>query len=359
MAFLNTVITGTGSYIPTEVVTNQDFALNKFYDADGVLFDTPYTEISEKFTAITGIIERRYASDAMLTSDMGAIAAGRAIADAGINKEEIDQIIVAHNFGDVRKNTIQTDAVPSLASRIKHSLNIENPKCVAYDLLFGCPGWIQGLIHADAFIRTGTAKKCLIVGTEALSRVIDLHDRDSMIYSDGAGACVLEGREAVEKEGILSNSMASFAKEEAYFLYFGKSNFDNADPKIRYIKMYGRKVYEFALSHVPAAMKESLDKAGVDINDLKKILIHQANEKLDAEVTRRFYRLYKIRQAPDKIMPMIIHKLGNSSVATVPTLLDMIRKGQIEGHSFEKGDIILLAAIGAGMNINAITYKYY
>ncbi len=355
---LNTIITGTGSYIPSKVVTNQDFSLNKFYDTDGTAFDIPHDVIAQKFTAITGIVERRYAEDNMLTSDMGVIAAERAIADAGINKEEIDQIIVAHNFGDVRKSTIQGDAVPSLASRIKHGLNIENPACVAYDLLFGCPGWIQGLIHADSFIRNGIAKKCLIIGTETLSRVIDQHDRDSMIYSDGAGACILEGRESDRKTGILSHSMASFTKEEAFFLFFGKSNLDDADPTVRYIKMYGRKVYEFALSRVPAAMKESLDKSGVDISELKKILIHQANEKLDSEVVKRFYRLYKIKQAPDEVMPMNISHLGNSSVATIPTLLDMVRKNQIEGHQLHEGDIILFASVGAGMNINAITYRY-
>lgn len=355
---LNTIITGTGSYIPSKVVTNQDFSLNRFYDTDGTAFDIPHEEIAQKFTAITGIVERRYATDDMLSSDMGVIAAERAIAYAGINKEEIDQIIVAHNFGDVRKSTIQGDAVPSLASRIKHGLNIENPACVAYDLLFGCPGWIQGLIHADSFIRNGIAKKCLIVGTETLSRVIDQHDRDSMIYSDGAGACILEGRESDNKTGILSHSMASFTKEEAFFLYFGKSNLDDADPTVRYIKMYGRKVYEFALSRVPAAMKDSLDKSGVDITELKKILIHQANEKLDTEVVKRFYRQYKIKQTPDKVMPMNISHLGNSSVATIPTLLDMVRKNQIEGHQLHPGDIILFASVGAGMNINAITYRY-
>lgn len=358
MKHLNTIITGTGSYIPTEIVTNQAFADTTFYDTEGVAFDISHDEISEKFTAITGIIERRYASDNLLNSDMGAIAAERAIADAGIDKEEIDQIIVAHNFGDIRKGTIQTDSVPSLAARIKNRLNIENPNCVAYDLLFGCPGWIQGLIHADSFIRSGIAKKCLVIGTETLSRVIDIHDRDSMIYSDGAGACILEGRESDQRQGILSSSMASFAKEETYFLYFGKSNIEESDPNIRYLKMYGRKIYEFALNHVPKAMKDSLDKAGVGIRDLKKILIHQANEKLDYEVIKRFFRLYQIKEMPEKIMPMCIHKLGNSSVATVPTLLDLIRKNEMEDHEINKGDVVLLASVGAGMNINAITYKY-
>lgn len=357
MKNLNTIITGTGCYIPTEVITNQNFAEKKFYDTEGVAFDIPHDEISEKFTAITGILERRYVSSDLLCSDIGALAAEKAIADAGVDKEEIDQIIVAHNFGDVKKGTIQMDAVPSLAARIKNALNIQNPACVAYDLLFGCPGWIQGLIHADSFIRSGLAKKCLVVGTETLSRVIDPHDRDSMIYSDGAGACVLEARESEQKEGILAASMASFTKEEAYFLYFGKSNIDESDPKIRYIKMYGRKIYEFALTHVPAAMKDSLDKAGVDIHDLKKIFIHQANEKLDFEVVKRFYRLYNIKTLPSGIMPMTIKMLGNSSVATVPTLFDLIRKNEIEGHQIQKGDVVLLASVGAGMNINAITYR--
>lgn len=358
MKYLNTIITGTGCYIPTEVITNQDFADTRFYDTGGVAFEISHDEISEKFTAITGITERRYVSDDLLNSDIGAIAAERAIADAGINREDIDQIIVAHNYGDVRKGTIQTDSVPSLAARIKNRLNIENPSCVAYDLLFGCPGWIQGLIHADSFIRSGIARKCLVIGTETLSRVFDRYDRDSMIYSDGAGACILESNQSDERQGILAASMASFAKDEAYFLFFGKSNIGESDPNIRYIKMYGRKIYEFALNHVPNAMKDSLDRAGVDIQDLKKILIHQANEKLDFEVIKRFYRLYQIRQIPDKIMPMCIHKLGNSSVATVPTLLDLIRKNEMENHEINKGDIIMFASVGAGMNINAITYKY-
>lgn len=358
MKYLNTIITGTGCYIPTEVITNQDFADTRFYDTGGVAFEISHDEISEKFTAITGITERRYVSDDLLNSDIGAIAAERAIADAGINREDIDQIIVAHNYGDVRKGTIQTDSVPSLAARIKNRLNIENPSCVAYDLLFGCPGWIQGLIHANSFIRSGIAKKCLVIGTETLSRVFDRYDRDSMIYSDGAGACILESNQSDERQGILAASMASFARDEAYFLFFGKSNIGESDPNIRYIKMYGRKIYEFALNHVPNAMKDSLDRAGVHIQDLKKILIHQANEKLDFEVIKRFYRLYQIRQIPEKIMPMCIHKLGNSSVATVPTLLDLIRKNEMEDHEINKGDIIMFASVGAGMNINAITYKY-
>ena len=121
--------------------------------------------------------------------------------------------------------------------------------------------------------------------------------------------------------------------------------------------MYGRKIYEFALNNVPAALKNCLDKSGYSIQDVKKILIHQANEKMDEAIVKRFYRLYKT-PVPDGIMPMTIHKLGNSSVATVPTLFDLIRKGEVNNHNLNKGDIIIFASVGAGMHINAIVYKY-
>ena len=162
--FENILITGTGSYIPTEIVNNRDFAQNMFYDSAGDPYDMDHEEIAEKFKAITGIDQRRYVTDDLVASDIGAMAAEIAIEDAGIDREELDQVIIAHNFGDVRKGTIQTDIVPSLGARIKHSLGIANPSCVAYDVTFGCPGWIQGIIQAEAFMRSGLAKKCLIVG---------------------------------------------------------------------------------------------------------------------------------------------------------------------------------------------------
>jgi 3-oxoacyl-[acyl-carrier-protein] synthase-3 len=359
MKITNIIITGTGSFVPSNVVTNEDFAKNEFYDPDGKAYEDPHEVIAEKFRAITGIEERRYVDDQIVASDIGAIAARLAIENAGIDPETLDQIIVAHNFGDVRKGTIQTDILPSLAARIKQSLGIMNPYCVAYDVLFGCPGWVQGIIQANAFIRSGMAKKCLVVATETLSRVLDMHDRDSMIYADGAGACVVEAVEGDKREGIIGMEAASFAKEEAYYLFLGKSNIEEADPRIRYIKMHGRKIYEFALTNVPQAMKSCLDKAGADIRHVKKIFIHQANEKMDFEIIKRLYRLYGIREIPDRIMPMSIHRLGNSSVATVPTLLDRVRRGTCEQkHELHKGDLIVLASVGAGMNVNAIAYLY-
>ena len=353
----NTVITGSGSYIPPIIITNQDFVKNKFYDTGGVQFEASHEEIAQKFQAITGIEERRYAKDDCLASDMGYEAAVLAIEDAGVDMEEIDHIIVASNFGDVNKGTAQTDIVPSIATRIKHRLGIKNPYCVAYDVIFGCPGWVQGIIQAESFIKSGLAKRCLVVGTETLSRVLDMHDRDSMIYADGAGACVIEALEEESKRGVLSSSMASYTSKEAYLLYLGKSNFEDTDPNIRYIKMFGHKIYEFALNHVPDAMKLCMDRANIDIKDISKVFIHQANEKMDFEIVKRLFRMYKVRNVPEEIMPMSIHKLGNSSVATVPTLFDLVKKNKIEGHQLKEGDLILLASVGAGMNINCVAYK--
>ncbi|WP_369048848.1 3-oxoacyl-ACP synthase III family protein [Tenacibaculum sp. UWU-22] len=350
------VITGLGSYIPAIKKENIEFIKGHFLNEDGSLFSATNSVIIEKFKSITGIEERRYAKSKYNTSDLGYFAAQKAIEDAKVNKEELDYIIFGHNFGDINKKSIQSDMIPSLATRVKHLLGIKNPNCVAYDILFGCPGWIQGVIQAQAYIKAGMAKKCLVIGAETLSRVVDIHDRDSMIYSDGAGACIVEAS-SKNTSGIISFASQTFAEEEAYYLFFGSSFDKKKDPNVRYLKMHGRKIYEFALNNVPNAMKMALDKGNISIDQVKKIFIHQANEKMDEAIIKRFYRLYK-KTVPKNIMPMSIHKLGNSSVATVPTLLDLVIKGKIENQEIQKGDIIILASVGAGMNINAIVYKY-
>ncbi|MBL7472847.1 3-oxoacyl-ACP synthase III family protein [Robertkochia sediminum] len=351
---MNTKITGTGCYIPSHIETNAEFSHHEFLNEDGSLLKQSNDVIIKKFVSITGIGERRYASPEYNTSDIAYFAGERAIDNARIDKESLDYIIVAHNFGDVRHGSSQGDTLPSLAARVKHKLEIKNPKCIAYDLIFGCPGWVEGLIQAHAFIKAGMAKKCLVIGAETLSRVTDQHDRDSMIYSDGAGATVVEASPESES-GIISHESASFTQDEAHFLFFGKSYKKDADDT-RYIKMHGRKIYEFALNQVPSAMKACFDQSGEDIKDLKKIFIHQANEKMDEAIVDRFYRLYDM-QAPEDIMPMNIATLGNSSVATVPTLFDMVKRGELLGHEIKKGDVIMFASVGAGMNINAVTYK--
>lgn len=355
---LRSIITGSGSYIPPVIKVNDDFITRNFHGINNQPLGVPAAEVVKKFEQITGIGERRYAPDNLNTSDIAAVAAKLAIEDSGIDAETIDQIIVAHNYGDVVKGTVQSDTVPSVASRVKHLLGIRNPACVPYDILFGCPGWVQGMIQADIYFRAGSAKTCLVIGAETLSRVLDDYDRDSMIFSDGAGACILEYKEAGDQPvGILGTSTRSDCLNEVSFINFGESYHPGFNEDTRFIKMKGRKVYEYAVRHVPEAMKGCLDKSGIAITDLKKIFIHQANEKMDEAIVTAFYNMYGIQKAPEHIMPMSIHWLGNSSVATIPTLYDLVCKGMVKDQQLHPGDVILFASVGAGMNINAVCYR--
>ena len=349
-------ITGTGSYIPLLTKKNDDFLTAEFLNEDGSEFKVDNEIIIKKFESITGIEERRYAKDHHNTSDLAFFAAEKAIKDAALDQETIDYIIVAHNFGDIKSGTKQSDSLPSLASRVKFNLGIKNPNCVCYDIIFGCPGWIEGVIQAYAFIKAGMAKKCLVIGAETLSRIYDIKDRDSMIYADGAGASIVELKPDDKNNGILSHKSCTFTDKEAFYLFFGKTYDSKSKSKTKYIKMYGRKVYEFAIVQVPQALKECLELTNYSIHDVKKVFLHQANEKMDEAIVNRFYKLYNLK-TPKNVLPMSIKKLGNSSVATIPTLFDLVNKLKLKDHSLQKGDIIMFGSVGAGMNINAITYK--
>lgn len=352
------IITGTGKYIPSRRVGNEDFLINEFYDKDGKKINKANQEIIDKFLAITTIAERRYVTDDLVTSDIATFAAEEAIKSADIDKETLDYIIVAHNFGDVRNDNRQLDIVPSLAARVKFQLKIKNPNTIAYDLPFGCPGWLQAVIQADYYIRSGDAKKVLVIGAEVLSRVSDPHDRDSMLYADGAGATILEAESTDDRRGILAHKTRSDTFLYSNMLYMGKSYRAGDENKEHfYLKMNGRKLYQYALETVPPAIKDCLDKANVHLSEVKKVLIHQANGKMDDEILRRLYALYEIEEVPEDVMPMTIASLGNSSTATIPTLLDLILKGDLEKHKINKGDTIVFASVGAGMNINAMIYR--
>ena len=352
------VITGTGSYIPEVRITNKAFFNHAFFEKDGTKLYKSNESVIKKFAEITGIEERRYAKPDQLASDLGYLSAVDAIENAGIDKETLDYIIVAHNFGDVTHESNRVNIVPSLASKIKALLQIKNPDCIAYDLPFGCPGWVEGLIQANYYIRSGDASRCLIIGTETLSRVIDPHDKDSMIFSDGAGAVILE-KSSDDQKGIISHKTQTHAVDNIALLNMEASCYPFApDKENLFLKMNGRKVYEFALSHVPLVIKAALDKANIPIEAIRKVLIHQANDKMDNAILERLFKLCGVNTIPENIMPMTIGWLGNSSVATIPTLLDLILKNKLENHSISEGDKIVIASVGAGMNINAVVYQY-
>ena len=350
---MNIKITGTGSVIPSKVEQNKSFSNHLFFDSNGDSIKNSNEVIIEKFKSITGIEQRRYIEDNQTVTDIAIEAANKSIDNAKINRESIDYIIVAHNVGDITFESNQIDTLPCLASKVKAGLKIKNPNCVAYDILFGCPGWVEGVIQATAFIKAGMANKCLIIGADTLSRVLDHTDRDSMIYADGAGATIIE--KSSEQGGILSHKTVTYTSEgETDFIFYGTANDKVGNSK--YIKMHGRKVYEFALSKVPLALKSCLESSGRSLSELKKIFLHQANLKMDEAIINRFYGLYN-KKMPENILPMNIQEFGNSSVATVPTLFDLVINRNYCGHSLRKNDLILFASVGAGMNINAITYQ--
>ncbi len=355
---LSSVIVATGSYIPERRVLNSEFHESHFFEDYGKPY-CPSTsgKIVEKFSGITDIIERRYVDDDLQASDIAAAAAEAALESSGIDRETLDYLIVAHNFGDIRVDNRRSDFVPSLAARVKQKLGIESPRCIAYDLPFGCPGWLQGVIQADYFLRSGDAKRALIVGTETLSRVSDPHDRDSMLYSDGAGAAILEARSSGDPVGILAHSARSDTLAHAELMWMGKSYSPVADDTL-FLKMQGRKLYEYAVTTVPGVVAESLEKAGFQLEDVDKVLVHQANAKMNDAILKRLFKASGVDEIPDGLMPMTVSYLGNSSVATLPTLLDLIVKGDLDGQRLGSGDLVVFAAVGAGMNINSVVYVW-
>ena len=349
----HSIITATGSYIPPARIPNTHFLANEFYGTDGRLLERPNPEIIKKLYEITGIRERRYAPDAMTTSEMACLAAEQVL--KGLDRESLDYIIVAQNFGDITADHCKPDMVPTIAARVKHKLRIKNPYTVAFDIPFGCPGWLQAAIMADYYIKSGDAKRVLIIGAEILSRVADPHDVDCMIYADGAGASLIE---ATDRDvGILSHLTRSDTYNDAFLLYYGKSYNPKRNGSELFIKMQGHEIYKYAVRKVPEVVKKNLDKAGIGLQEVKKVLIHQANEKMDEAILKRLFELYDIKEVPDGLMPMTISWCGNSSVATLPTLLDLILKGKLDNHSLHSGDVAVFASVGAGMNINSMVYR--
>jgi 3-oxoacyl-[acyl-carrier-protein] synthase-3 len=354
---LRSVIVATGRCTPERVVPNDDFLGHSLFEDYGKPFaaaDNP--RIVARFREITGIAERRYVTDDLVASDLALVAAQRALA-GGVDPETLDYVIVAHNFGDMRAGNPRSDFVPTLAARVKQRLRIANPGCIAYDLPFGCPGWLQAVIQSDYFLRSGDASRALVIGAETLSRVSDPHDRDSLIYSDGAGAVVLEARRDAGGAGILAHAARSDTLEHARLLWMGPSYHPDFEDDRLFLKMHGRKLYEYALQTLPGVVRQSLERAGLTLCDVDKVLVHQANAKMDEAILKRLFKLYGISEIPDGIMPMTIERLGNNSVATLPTLLDLIWRGELEDQRLEPGDVVVFASVGAGMNVNSVVYR--
>lgn len=355
---INSIITGTGSVLPERVIPNSHFFEHEFYTKDGKPITKPGEDVAAKLEEISAIQSRRYIPEDEDNVPMMKSAGEKAIADADIDRNQIDGIIVAHNTGNMCTDGSGWEPVPNLASLIKHALEIKNHDCFAYDILFGCPGWIQAMIQAHQSIQMGDANHVLVVGVEVVSRVLDPHDVDSMLGGDGCGAVVLSRAESDKKRGLVSNHTFSHCQDDYRSIYIGKSN--NQDfGDTPFFKMNGRDVYRYATTWVPQVLKKAMDKLNTQIHDIDLFLFHQANGKMLDVIANNISKLFnmELSSLAGKI-PRIIEFTGNSSVATIPTMLDMIRKKELGDFEITKGQMVAMASVGAGMHCNAILYQY-
>lgn len=352
--YLNSIIEATGSYLPETLVTNKAFLDRKFMNTEGELLSKPTAAIVQKLEEITQIIERRY-EKSHDTSYMACEAARRAIENSKFDQEQIEGIIVAHNFGNIEKGMHQGHMIPNLAAKVKNGLSIKNSRCFAFDVLYGCPGWLLALQQAHQHIQTGAARTVLVIGVESLSRVVDPHDVDAMLFGDGAGAAILTAEDAEYRRGILGYDNYSDCLEEAEFLKMAKPRANGSEDL--FIQMTGRSVFKYAVSKMPLLITEFLQKLSIPIQDIRQFLFHQANGKMLEAIGQQISRLNDIDCIKDKV-PMTLDRLGNTSVATIPTLLDLMRRGKIDGFGFEPGQKVIMASVGAGMHVNCMAYQY-
>lgn len=357
MSHLRSVISGIGSYFPSRRVTNQDFLNHEFYTRTGKKVEKSTENIVEKLRQISGIRERRYIGEEEDTASLAAEAARNALIDANIDGENLDGIIVAHNFGNILPGSSTGHLIPNLAAVMKGRLGISNPKIFAYDILFGCPGWLEAMIIAHQYLLNGRAKNILVVGVEVISRILDPHDMDSMLFGDGAGAAVLSAKEDSEQGGVLSYLTFSHCNEELDFLRMGPSNKPGAEPMLS-PKMQGQKVFRYGIRHMPTLITECLAQAQVSVHEISKFLFHQANEKMILRIAENLLAKQEVDRDASELVPINMHYTGNSSVATIPTMIDLIKRGMMENHSIKNGDITVLASVGAGMHCNCMVYQF-
>jgi 3-oxoacyl-[acyl-carrier-protein] synthase-3 len=313
-------ILGTGSYAPKRILTNQD--LEK-------LIDTSDKWIIER----TGIRERRIAAEGEVTSDMAVAAARHALAMAETSAEDLDMIIVG---------TISADMpLPSCAVIIQAKLGAR--KAFAFDLSAACAGSLYGMSIADQFIRSGQAKRVLVIGAELLSRLVDWTDRNTCIlFGDAAGAMVL-GPTSDPTRGLLSTHLHSDGRlANILSIPGGGSQYPASqevlEKKMDKIAMNGREIYKFAVKVLPEVILEALDANGLKASEIDHIVSHQANARIVESVLHRL-------QIPREKCWMNLERYGNTSSASLPISLDEAnRAGRLK-----KNDLIAMMAIGAGM----------
>lgn len=320
---MTTKIIGIGSYVPDTVVTNQD--LMKFLDTDDAW-------IRER----TGICERRVSKD-MGTCGLAIEAAKRAIDDAGIDPKEIDLIVLATSSGD--------RAFPAAAMDVQAAIGAVN--AVGFDIMAACSGFIFGLHIAHSFFAAGIYKTALIIGAETLSKVVDWTDRGTCIlFGDGAGAAVVRASET----GIIRTLMGSDGTK-GWTLECQARNLGNCvngiKPELGFMKMDGKEVFKFAVRKVPEIVAQILEDAQMDPEEIKYFVLHQANFRILEAASRRL-------KVPMDRIPVNIDRYGNTSAASVPILLDELKRD----GKLERGDKLVLAGFGSGMTWGATLLEW-
>lgn len=311
-------IIGTGSYVPEQIVTNDDLAK---------VVDTNDEWIRER----TGIRQRHIAAEEG-TTQMAAEAARRALENAEIEAGDLDIIVMASSSPD--KN------FPAGACEVQALLGAK--KAVAFDLSAACSGFLFAMNVVNEFIRSGVYQTGLVIGAETLSKVIDWTDRSScVLFGDGAGAAVLQAQET----GIIHTVMGSDGTKGPILSCTSRSNgnfLNGKTPELGFTFMNGQEVFKFAVKKVPQCINQVLDEAGADISEIKYFVLHQANYRIVEAAARRM-------KQPMEKFPMDMDRYANTSSASVPLLLDELnRTGKLN-----RGDKLVLAGFGAGLTWGA------
>ncbi|HGJ5874299.1 MULTISPECIES: beta-ketoacyl-ACP synthase III [Arsenophonus] len=315
-----TKILGTGSYLPVQIRTNAD--LEKMVDTS-----------DEWITTRTGIKERRIATGEDNVSTMGAKAAQKALEMAGIAANEIDLIIVA--------TTSSTHAFPSAACQIQQILGI--PNCAAFDIAAACAGFTYALSISDQFIKTGMAKKVLVIGSDVLSSVLDPNDRSTLIlFGDAAGAIVVG---CSQEPGILSTHLHANGNYGDLLTLRHQEHSKHAEPT--YVTMAGNEVFKVAVNELANIVDETLEKNALDKSKLDWLVPHQANLRIIQATAK------KLAMPIDKVV-ITLDRHGNTSAASVPTAFDeAVRDGRIQ-----RGQMVLLEAFGGGFTWGSALIRF-
>lgn len=323
----NVKIIGTGSYVPENVLTNND--LEKMVDTN-----------DEWIIARTGIKERHIAKDNETTSDISSKAALRALEDAKLNPEQLELIIVATNSPDM--------IFPATACLVQDKIEAIN--AATFDLQAGCTGFVYGMITAWQFIVSGFYNNALVIGGETLSKFVDWTDRNTcVLFGDGAGAAVLK---ANKTEGILSGHLKGDGSgADLIKIPAGASknpaSHETIEQRLHYVKMKGNGVFKYAVKEMKRATVRAIEKCNLSTSDIDCFIPHQANMRI-IEVVAKVLGIKK-----DKVF-INLDKYGNTSAASVAIALDeAVRQGKIQN-----GDIVVLTAFGAGLTSGSIVIKW-